>query len=391
MLIAHRNWMATSVTLYRWIRMHISKVKANAGQVQLSEIKMLDNGGGVYAWPEGTTCYNTTSHSNSGTFGTGQTPDKLIDGNTSTKMCAINLGSTNYFGFDIYIDIGECVFDAHKWCKWCWYTADDNPGRDPVTFSLYLSTDAETWIPVDSCADVSITTTRFALAYTGDINLNMEYVKTGLVAMWDGEWNAGGGVHDANVGAVNIAGDAELVFPTNLDYWSMGAKSFDLSLIYHTDVRGRITISANTFSMSQFTTEVCLSRGSDSTGEFGLVQDGVSFLTELNGASTALFRAYDSGGGLTINAQPNVGSTTVPNTLAFTYDGTTARFYANGTLSTSAAMVLRAAFNVGLVRIGSVYLYNSGSIFSIRVYNKALTAQNVADNAELDQARFNLP
>ena len=214
------------------------------------------------------------------------------------------------------------------------------------------------------------------------------YVTKGLVAMWDGEWNAGGGVHDQNVGAVNLAGSSELVFPTNLANWSMGAKSFDLSLTYHTDLKGRLTIPANTFAMSQFSTEICLSLGSDSTGEFGLVQDGVSFLTELNGASTALFRAYDSGGGLTINAQPNVGSTTTPKTLAFTYDGTTARFYANGTQSTSAAMALRAAFNVGLVRIGSAYLYNSGSIFSIRVYNKALTAQNVADNAALDQRRF---
>jgi hypothetical protein len=214
------------------------------------------------------------------------------------------------------------------------------------------------------------------------------YVTNGLVAMWDGEWNAGGGVHDANVGAVNLAGDAELVFPTNLANWSMGAKSFDLSLIYHTDLKGRLTIPANTFSMAQFSTEICLSRGSDSTGEFGLVQDGVSFLTELNGASTALFRAYNSGGGLTINAQSNVGSTTVPKTLSFTYDGTTARFYANGTQSTSAEMALRAAFNAGLVRIGSVYLYNSGSIYSIRIYNKALSAQNVADNAALDQRRF---
>ena len=214
------------------------------------------------------------------------------------------------------------------------------------------------------------------------------YVTDGLVAMWDGEWNAGGGMHDANVGAVNLAGSAELVFPTNLANWSMGAKSFDLSLIYHTDLKGRLTIPANTFAMSQFSTEICLSRESDSTGEFGLVQDGVSFLTELNGASTALFRAYNSGGGLTINAQPNVGATTSPKTLAFTYDGTTARFYANGTQSTSAAMALRAAFNAGLVRIGSAYLYNSGSIYSFRIYNKALSAQNVADNAALDQTRF---
>ena len=33
------------------------------------------------------------------------------------------------------------------------------------------------------------------------------YVTDGLVAMWDGEWNAGGGVHDANVAPVNLAGN----------------------------------------------------------------------------------------------------------------------------------------------------------------------------------------
>lgn len=184
--------------LYRWIRMHISKVKANAGQVQLSEIKMLDKDGNVYPWPVGTTCYNTPNHINTGTFGTGQTPDKLIDGSTSTKMCAINLGSYKYFDFDIYIDLGAETFDATKWCKWCWYTADDNPGRDPVAFSLYLSIDATTWVPVDADAEASITATRFELAYTGDINLKMEYAKNGLVAWWDAIWNAGIDIHDSS-------------------------------------------------------------------------------------------------------------------------------------------------------------------------------------------------
>ena len=33
------------------------------------------------------------------------------------------------------------------------------------------------------------------------------YVTDGLVAMWDGEWNAGGGVHDANNRLLNIIED----------------------------------------------------------------------------------------------------------------------------------------------------------------------------------------
>ena len=34
------------------------------------------------------------------------------------------------------------------------------------------------------------------------------YVKDGLVAMWDGEWNAGGGVHDSTKRAVDLSGNS---------------------------------------------------------------------------------------------------------------------------------------------------------------------------------------
>lgn len=113
-------------------------------------------------------------------------------------MCIINLGSYKYFDVDMYIDLGAAVFDPRKWCKWRWYTADDNAGRDPVSFSLYLSIDAENWIPVDADTEVTVTGTRGAIAYTGDIDLNLDYARNGLVAWWDGIWNAGIGVHDSN-------------------------------------------------------------------------------------------------------------------------------------------------------------------------------------------------
>lgn len=167
----------------------------------------------------------------------------------------------------------------------------------------------------------------------------------------------------------------------------MGAKSFDLSRVYHTQTESRLSIAANTFSLSEFSVEICLSRGSDSNGEFGFVQDGNKFLLVLNGASTGLFRTYNDSGNLIINTQPNIGDTTVPRTMTLTYDGSLARMYVDGTQRTSATQTM-TALNANLIRIGSTYLYNSGSLFTIKIYNRSLTADEVRANAEIDKGRF---
>lgn len=149
--------------------MHIEKTSGTNGQTQFSEIQFIDSNETTYEWPIGTTCYNTVDHMNVGTFGVDQFPNKLIDGNISTKMCAINLGNTRYVNFDIYIDLCNPALDILKFNRWRWWTGDDNPGRDPMTFSLYMSNDASRWTLVDYAEDVAITNQRHTIAYVGQV------------------------------------------------------------------------------------------------------------------------------------------------------------------------------------------------------------------------------
>ena len=53
-----------------------------------------------------------------------------------------------------------------------------------------------------------------------------DYVQDGLVAMWDGEWNAGAGIHDDMQRVVNLASTDDTLANVNVfdDYFSAGTK-----------------------------------------------------------------------------------------------------------------------------------------------------------------------
>lgn len=169
----HQTGVESSPMLFRWVRMHISAVRwgPTATQSQLSEIELCDSSGIVFPWPIETTCHDTAKHTDEGIYGNRQKPDKLIDGNTSTKMCRINMPSIDH---DIYIDLGEAVLNAQQWNTWRWFTGDDNPARDPTSFSLSLSVDGENWIIVDSVVDAIIPEARKAVGYTGRIAIGSD-------------------------------------------------------------------------------------------------------------------------------------------------------------------------------------------------------------------------
>lgn len=172
------------ITEYRYLRMTITAIRSGGSTVQLSEIELVDSDNGTdFPWPA------TTAVTSSIQAVSSEPAQNIIDGSTSTKFCSTAFTS----GATLTIDLGEGNrVDLGLYNTWQWYTANDAPERDPVSFSLDVSNDGTHWLSVDSVSGASITETRQALAYSGSITLptftrvsyiessGSEYVDTGI-------------------------------------------------------------------------------------------------------------------------------------------------------------------------------------------------------------------
>lgn len=151
-----------SAYIYRYFRMRINAVRSG-GEMQMSEIRLMDESGNFYQFPAGTVVSTTM-----GIPVSDEPPANLIDGLITTKYFT----STYSPGGVITIDLGEGQgADLLTWTKWQWYTANDVPNRDPISFDFEASHDGSGWVTLDSVTGVSITENREALAYTADLNI----------------------------------------------------------------------------------------------------------------------------------------------------------------------------------------------------------------------------
>ncbi len=155
---------------YRYIKWEITQKKgeencSGAACVQASEFVLLFNGTSVH-WPNGTTVINPSGHTSPS-----ETPSNIIDGLVSTKWLDWNfsLGDPHAVKGDsvLVIDTGSgnhVTFDAYKWS-----TANDQPQKDPVSWSVYASNDGSNWMLLDSRVDESIIDSRYT--YTSDYKI----------------------------------------------------------------------------------------------------------------------------------------------------------------------------------------------------------------------------
>lgn len=94
-----------------------------------------------------------------------ETVDKIIDGSTSTKYCPNG-------NLPIIITILLPVkIDLSTYNKYKRYTANDENGRDPKSWTLETSEDSTNWTTISTVTNANITTSRYALAWTWDITL----------------------------------------------------------------------------------------------------------------------------------------------------------------------------------------------------------------------------
>ncbi len=245
------------------------------------------------------------------------------------------------------------------------------------------------------------------------------YVTDGLVAMWDGKWNAGWGVHDPNATVwKNLLGDEGLDFPlTGMtvaedSVYTNQVSNSTRSAVARTDY----TIEAVACSLVDKPRDlVCnnfLSIGMPPYSTTGSLSDSVSrpfgFGVTSNWWSLVFFR-YSSVAGKWMATASDLRTTSIINVPDFDWgrprsfcgitrtdgfvdlriNGVTNMNSASGSWPGDSADYTQAdAFPLA---IGVVNQYARHRLFNLRLYSRAITAAEISANYAIDKERFNLP
>lgn len=231
------------------------------------------------------------------------------------------------------------------------------------------------------------------------------YVMDGLVAMWDAEWNAGGGVHDATAttwtdlsgSRCNLRAPAQYSFGSNFCDIPQG-KTFSGNL-------PTVLSAATTEFVGCFTAAYVTSTDCDLGVEIGNRGLGSVFLSNLanltrdvlvatrtsNASSQSIYRIR---GPYLANT-----STAYINSL-HTFSGAARlasdrwfSIYVNGQArsgSTSNYWTAPTSTPTSTVRVGTTGK-TPIRLCCTRIYSRVLSAAEVASNYAIDKARFNLP
>lgn len=224
------------------------------------------------------------------------------------------------------------------------------------------------------------------------------YITDGLVAMWDGEWNVGGGKHDASAEVwKDLAGNIDLTV-LHTPIWGdrfctmqgpgngwVSDRDFD-SVIPNMlagsggaieVVTGAIAGSSHNRIVTSFKDNICCIRQncSDATR--------VGFSIYFNGENV----------GITYGNRPLKSSATaVSNAGVWTiihHAGGVDYSDSRGSATYPVSNAIKVA--VGLRQNNVNDGYYVGDIYCVRYYDRALTSQEIASNYAVDKARFNLP
>lgn len=215
------------------------------------------------------------------------------------------------------------------------------------------------------------------------------YVTDGLVAMWDGEWNAGGGIHDPNLGKmVNLTGDSSL---------DMDISELELGNNYLHSSGGKNATTIATIPVGTTTMEVVGNRGAGSTWYYDetlvyLVKPWLSigFGKNYNSCLFSYFLNANMNGVSRVDLQSYTVATHFSGIMNF--QNFSKRFFVNGkeyNLPNAFYSSQRDFSKPSEVKIGSKtesHLY----IYTARIYNRVLRDDEIRQNYRVDKVRFNL-
>lgn len=220
------------------------------------------------------------------------------------------------------------------------------------------------------------------------------YVTEGLIAMWDGEWNAGGGVHDPSATVWKDIAVGTHDIPLSSVVSSFSANSFDY-ISGGAYMKNSIDV-VNAVWGEGYTVELIIkeleSPLSDSNAMiFGgaFSRTGAFFATR----DTNIRCCIRDGNGMTLSRSRNDNlsfATSYANGNYLGYLDGVRKYSIYRTPYTSST----AATYFGVGSTGSFgWVSRSGKtkFYIIRIYSRVLTAAEIAANYAVDKARFGLP
>ena len=199
-----------------------------------------------------------------------------------------------------------------------------------------------------------------------------------LVAMWDGEWNAGGGKHDASTTTwKDLVGDVDLTA-----YLPKTVHDKGLSFLRNGYMFCNSSRLQNIIATKAFTLEIICNFNSYGATFFGCGNYNWS-IYNVNASS-----GYIRVGGTLNSAFISAGRA---GSVAFSFEPNV--YYANG-VAVSTFTVGNVAPSSDLLKIGGRDGSGMGAddlLNSARIYSRALTASEIAARYATDKERFGLP
>ena len=160
-----KEWKRQGDGPFSHYRFCVDRTKSPAYCTQLSEIALLDANNKVIPCSE----FKLSFKSGDGVFGDGETPDKAVDGDVSTKWLDFRADSrasavsraSVWLQFNFNVPVKLSVYR--------WYTANDFEERDPATWRLLGSNDGTTWVVLDKVEGFQATSKRNWIAFSRSI------------------------------------------------------------------------------------------------------------------------------------------------------------------------------------------------------------------------------
>ena len=213
------------------------------------------------------------------------------------------------------------------------------------------------------------------------------YVTDGLVAMWDGEWNAGGGKHNDTTTVIkDLIGSCDLSI---VDTTTIGGNYFMPAFLPNVvNLLSSVPLPTTIRAIEMTVTDA--KGGANNFGIMTIAQNyrGVCKFVEWIGCGSSgnyLMRQQSVNSGIavwSINYNNDNNNTNV----SFCKNGEAA---SGATTSWSSVAMADGTDSDKLVRVRAPYA--DCRIYSIRLYNRTLAASEIAANYAIDKARFGLP
>jgi len=157
---------------FKYIRFKVNAIKSGS-LTQMARFKFWDSSDNALSYPTGTQVVSDPSST-----GAEGVQNLITD---SGKFLVTGLPTVTFTFPD------DALLDLSTYIKYGWYTANDQPSRDPVSWELSASNDGTTWLSLDSVVNAEVPDTRSVLAFKGEYK-QLGATKIENIYFKDGSW-----------------------------------------------------------------------------------------------------------------------------------------------------------------------------------------------------------